>query len=179
MGGNLTILALTHIGAEDTPVSGVSGGSLRYVNDIATTWKVNDNLTLMNDANYIADDGLKAVGYGMAQYAVYSLNEHVSLAARAEVWRDDAGAFVASFPGYFDFTNASRGLPNTAVAGGHTTYGALTVGVNIKPDVPKAVEGLVIRPELRGDESFSAAKPFNKGNDRLSFTPAVDVVVPF
>jgi hypothetical protein len=64
-----------------------------------------------------------------------------------------------------------------------TTYGAITLGANIKPDVPKAIEGFVIRPELRVDYSLNGSKPFNVkngvGRDNMSFTPAVDVIIPF
>lgn len=178
--GALTILGFSHIGAENVPnQSGVPNGALRYLNDITTTYKATPDLTLTTDLNYIADDGVGAIGYGAAQYAVYSLNDHVSLIARGEVWRDNGGFYVASFPGNFDFVNTERGLPATAISGGHTTYGELTLGVNYKPEVPKSIEGFVIRPELRVDTSLNGTKPYNGGKDETSFTPAVDVVIPF
>ena len=105
LGGNLTVLALSHIGAENPP-NIVPGGGLRYLNDITTTYKMNDKLTLTNDLNYIRDDGLHAIGYGMAQYVTYALNDHWTLIGRGEVWRDNSGAFVAADPGYFDAANS-------------------------------------------------------------------------
>jgi hypothetical protein len=179
LGGDLTVLGFSHIGAENPASLGLPSNALRYLNDITTTWKVNSDLTLITDINYIADDGLKAVGYGVAQYAVYNLNEHLSLVGRGEIWRDDGGAFVAVFPGHFDFINAERGLPATTITSGRATYGALTVGIGIKPGVPKAIKGFTIRPELRIDGALNGTKPFNSWKDDVSFTPAVDFVLPF
>lgn len=183
MGGDVAIVGLTHIGAENPKSAGYSRDTLRYLNDINVTWKVNDKLTLINDVNYIQDDGPGAIGYGMAQYAIYQLNDHISLVGRGEVWRDNSGFFAAAFPGQFDYVNSERGLPATVYALPRTTYGAITLGANIKPDVPKSIEGFVIRPELRVDYSLNGSKPFNikngVGRDDISFTPAVDVIVPF
>ena len=178
LGGDLTILALSHIGAENAP-NLVPGGGVRYLNDITTTYKANDKLTLTTDINYIKDEGLSAIGYGVAQYATYTLNDHWSLVGRGEVWRDNAGAFVYAYPGYFDAANAQRGLANTSYPAARTTYGEITLGANYKPQVPKAIDGFVVRPELRVDHSLNGSKPFNQGKDETSFTPAVDVVVPF
>ena len=75
--------------------------------------------------------------------------------------------------------NAERGLSATTISGGHTTYGALTIGVNYKPNVPKALEGLMIRPEFRVDDALNGTKPFRNGKDDMSFTPAIDIVIPF
>jgi hypothetical protein len=174
--GKLTIVGLTHIGAENPN----DDRDLRYLNDITATWKVDDNLTLTTDVNYIRDDGLHAIGYGAAQYVAYSLNDQVTLAARGEVWRDNNGAFVAAFPGNLDFVNVSRGLlPATSIGGGRTTYGELTLGVNYKPEVPKAIEGFVIRPELRFDDALNGTKPFNAAKSDHQVTIAADFILPF
>lgn len=176
MDGKLTILALTHIGPENPR----NNDDLRYLNDITATLKVNDKLTLTTDVNYIRDDGLHAIGYGAAQYAVYNLTDTVALVARGEVWRDNNGAFVAAFPGTLDFINTERGLvPATSISGGRTTYGELTLGVNYKPEVPKAIEGFVIRPEIRFDDSLNGTKPFNAGTSDHQVTLAADVILPF
>lgn len=181
MDGKLTVLALTHIGPENARgTAGVQANSdLRYLNDVVTTWKASDALTLTTDVNYIRDDGLHAIGYGAAQYAVYALNDSISLVGRGEVWRDNNGAFVAAFPGSQDFVNSERGLPATTISGGRTTYGALTLGVNYKPEVPKAIEGFVIRPEIRYDTSLNNTKPFNAGKSDHQFTLAADFILPF
>lgn len=181
--GNLTVLGFTHIGAENPQNLGFARNALRYLNDITTTWKVNDDLTLINDANYIADEGLGAIGYGMAQYAVYTLNDHLSLVGRAEIWRDNSGAFVAAFPYSLDYINSERGLSATVIAAPRTTYGELTVGLNYKPSID-GLDGLMIRPELRVDRSLNGTHPFDInqagiGQDRTAFMPAVDVVFPF
>lgn len=184
MDGNLTILGFTHIGAENPPnLPGVPNGALRYLNDITTTWKVNDSLTSVTDMNYIADDGLGNIGYGIAQYGVYTINDSLTFVARGEVWRDNGNNgnyFVAAYPGQFDYVNSERGLPATVItSGAPTTYGEITLGLNIKPGVPKAIDGLLIRPELRVDDSLNGTKPFNSGRDSVSFTPAIDVTLPF
>ena len=180
LNGDLTVSATTHIGPElprGTP--GVEPNrDLRYLNDITTVWKITKKLTSTTDLNYIRDDGLKADGWGIAQYFAYTLNDRWSLGIRGEVWRDQKGAFVAAFPGTLDFVNAQKGLPNGAIGGGATTYSALTLGVNYKPPVDKRLEGLVIRPELRWDWSADT-KPFNAGTEDRQFTAGIDVVIPF
>jgi hypothetical protein len=176
MDGKLTILGLTHIGPE---LPG-NNHDFRYLNDITATLKVSDALTLTTDVNYIRDDGLHAIGYGAAQYIVYNLNDQIALIARGEVWRDNNGAFVAAFPGNLDFINSERGLaPSTTISGGRTTYGALTLGVNYKPAVPKIIDGFVIRPELRFDQSLNGTTPFNAGTSVHQVTLAADFILPF
>lgn len=183
--GNLTVLALSHIGPEN-PTSTLgrrANSKMRYFNDVLITGKVNDNLTLITDLNFIRDDFFKADGYGGAQYAVYKLSETLSFAARGEVWRDQDNFYVAQFVGNRDFVNAARGLgtldPRT-VTGGRTTYGALTFGLNYKPDwFGPRFEGFVIRPEMRYDYSLNDTKPFDSGTARGQFTVGADVVVPF
>src|SRR3984893_5778380 len=143
LGGNLTILATTHIGPQNpnTPIGiAACGGcnpstTLRYLNDITATWKINSSWPLITDLNYIHDDGLAAngahpSGYGGAQYVVYTVNEWLKAVGRVEVWRDNNNFFVAAFPGNFDFVNAEHGFLNTSIpggpAGGGTTYFEIT-----------------------------------------------------
>jgi Putative beta-barrel porin-2, OmpL-like. bbp2 len=181
LGGNLTILATTHIGPEtaDTLANQFACGcnpnsALRYLNDITATWKVNDNLTLITDANYIRDDAFPSSGYGVAQYAVYKINDWLSVAGRAEVWRDNGyspnnglthgGFFVGAFPGNFDFVNAEYGFPNTSFTEVPTTYLALTAGLNIAPPIPDGtpfLKGITFRPEVRYDTSLNGTAPFD------------------
>jgi hypothetical protein len=187
--GNLTVLALSHIGPENAEGATTSTGApirvnsaLRYVNDITVVWKVNDALTLTTDLNYIRDDGLHASGGGIAQYAAYSVSDWLTVIGRGEIWRDDHGTFVASFRTPFDFTDAQRGLPTApgnVVSGGKTTYGALTLGLNLKPPVPKVFDGLVIRPEVRFDQSLNGTHPFSDSKKDHQVTIAADFVLPF
>ena len=183
LNGDLTVLASTHIGPELPRSAAVTLGvnpnrDLRYLNDITTVWKLTKKLTFTNDLNYIRDDGLKASGWGIANYLTYICNDWLSVGVRSEFWRDNNGAFVAAFPGNLDFVNAEKGLPNTAIAGPRTTYGAITLGANIKPPVEKRFEGLVIRPEVRYDWS-SNGTPFDAGTKDHQFTAGIDVVIPF
>jgi hypothetical protein len=182
--GNLTILGSTHIGPTnpDTPATRLACGcdpntALRYLNDITATWKVNDALTLITDANFIHDDGFDASGYGVAQYAIYTVNDWLKLVGRAEVWRDNGssktgtGFFVAGYPGVFDFVNSEYGFPNTSFTEAPTTYLALTADLNISPPLPKGTpifQAVTIRPEIRWDRSLSGTLPFG-GSAGLGF----------
>ncbi|MEY2496142.1 MAG: hypothetical protein QOJ45_2634 [Verrucomicrobiota bacterium] len=174
----LVISAATHIGPE-TPHN---NHDLRYLNTITTTWKITDKLTSITDLNFTHDDGADASAYGVAQYLTYGINDKITAKIRGELWRDDKGFYVAQFA---DPQDPIRGLagesiidPRT-VGGGRTTYGALTIGLDIKPPVPKPLTGLTIRPELRVDHSFSDTRPFNDSSDDTVFTAAIDVIVTF
>lgn len=172
MGGALTALVTTHIGPE-TPND---NDNLRYLNDATIIWKITDKLTSITDFNYARDDAADADGYGVASYYIYAFNDWLSGVVRSEIWRDDDGFFVAAFPGNQDFVHLEKGDPNGSFGFGATTYKAITVGLNIKPSVPKPFEGLVIRPEVRYDHS-SDTKPFDGDDDQ--FTAGFDVVMPF
>src|SRR5438105_1348850 len=65
------------------------------------------------------------------------------------------------------------------VGGGKTTYGAVTLGLNIKPPVPKPAASLVIRPELRFDGALNGTRPFNDSSDSSQFTAGIDVIITF
>ena len=197
--GKLTVLGTTHIGPENPNVSavvlaGVNPSALRYLNDITAVWKVTDKFTLITDLNYARDDGFNATGYGVAQYFGYEIYDWLKLVGRAEIWRDNNNFFVGSFPGNLDFVKFEHGDP-TAVAffGGTTTYAEFTLGLNIKPTVPKELDGLVIRPEIRYDTSLNGTTPFGPlgilngttpvpggaGTKSSQFTFSSDIIIPF
>jgi len=198
--GKLTVLALTHFGPDDatralSPIGFNANGFWRFYNDVLITWKATDTWTFVTEANW-ARDGFGIVtpsgtvnkpvnGFGGAQYVSYALTETVALNARGEVWRDDNNFFVASFPANNSFVQFQQGLPTTVhtAPGANTTYGALTLGVTWKPDVPAPITGLLVRPEIRWDHAFTNNKPFNnnlngKGTDN-SFTFGSDIVLTF
>jgi hypothetical protein len=179
MDGKLTILALSHFGPENSRIVPDHNGAFRYSNDVTAVWKINDNLTSTTDVNYIHDDFFNASGYGVAQYLTYQLTEQVSYGGRLEVWRDDKGFFVGAFPSSLDFVNAERGLdsPNV-VSVGAATYSALTLGVNWKPAIPGPL-GLLVRPELRYDQTLSGTRAFNDGRSTHQFTVAIDAILSF
>ncbi len=179
LGGNLTILALTHIGPEN-PTRTVPGadGFMRSYNDVVVTWKTTPKLTLTTEADFDRDAFFKANAFGLAQYASYALNDHLALNGRAEVFRDDNGFFVADFPGVFDAVNALAGKPNTARSFGPNTYTELTLGVTVKPAVPAVISTLLLRPEVRWDHAFQRP-PFNAGRDHNAVTIAADAVLGF
>ena len=177
--GKLTALATTHIGPEMVN----DNHDKRYLNDITITAKPTKNFTSITDLNYIYDEAADATGYGIAQQLLYTFNDVFSLGVRGEIWRDADGFYVASFAEDDDVSDALRGGNVTfdprTVGGGKTTYGAITVGVNLKPPVPKPATGLVIRPELRYDRALNGTRPFNDSRDIDQFTIGMDLILTF
>ena len=177
--GKLTALATTHIGPE-TPGDNRHN---RYLNDLTITAKPTKNLTSITDLNYIYDEAADATGYGVAQYFIYTINDLFSIGVRGEIWRDADAFYVASFAENDDAVDGLRGgsvtIDPRTVGGGKTTYGAVTLGVNIKPPAPKPAASLVIRPELRFDRALNGTRPFNDSSDRNQFTAGIDVIITF
>jgi len=172
------VSAATHIGPE-TPHN---DHDLRYLNTITTTWKITDKLTSITDINYTHDDGADASAYGVAQYFTYAINDKITAKIRGEIWRDAQGFYAAQFADPHDPMRALAGetvIDPRTVGGGRTTYGALTIGLDIKPPVPKPFTSLTVRPELRIDHSFSDTRPFNDSSDDTMFTAAIDVILAF
>jgi Putative beta-barrel porin-2, OmpL-like. bbp2 len=178
--GNLTTLAITHVGPE-TPHN---NHDWRYLNDITTTWKITKNFTSITDLNLIYDAGVDAYGYGGAQYFTYAINDWLQLGVRGEIWRDDKGFYVAQFRANNDFIHIERGdnipFDPSNLGGGETTYFAITGGVTIKPPVPKPLAGLLIRPEVRYDRALTDRfKPFEQNTSRDQWTLGFDAVIEF
>ncbi len=189
IGKNVTVLATTHIGPENPRGSiGNYNKALRYLNDVAITWKISPKLTSSTDINYIRDDGFHVAGGGISEQLVYAQSDAVSWGVRAEVWSDGDGFFVAAFPGNHDFVAVEKGMANTAIfapAGG-TTYGAVTVGVNFKPKVPAITKNfsVLLRPEVRYDASLGSSRPFgldatNTGTKKDQLTLGIDAIFGF
>jgi hypothetical protein len=199
MGGNLTVLALTHIGPENAtrllstlgPAGFNADGYYRYLNDIVVTYKANEKLTLVTEANWIRDDfggyysstnGMpsSANAFGLAQYVSYALNDTLTLNGRVEVYRDDNNFFVASFPNNNSFITSEQGFTFGVGAPHPTTYSEITLGVTYKPaGLPSVISGLLIRPEVRYDRALTNTHPYNSGQDNGSFTVASDFVLTF
>jgi len=196
--GNLTLLALSHIGPENatrllSPLGFNANGYMRYLNDTVLTWKATDKLTLVTEATWIRDDfdaffgtGKPGTsnGYGVAQYASYTLTDTVTLNARGEVFRDGgingAGFWVAAFPGNNDFVKAESGLANGSfTTTAPTTYSEITLGVTYKPSLPAPITGLLIRPEIRWDSALNGTKAFDNGTRTNALTIAADFVLTF
>ena len=176
--GKLVALASTHIGPETYN----DNGAVRILSDVAITWKITGQLTSITDINYTYDGGVEARAYGVAQYLTYAINDRITAKIRGEIWRDDQGFYAAQFADPGDPIRALDGQPvidPRTVGGGRTTYGAITIGLDLKPSVPKPLTGLTIRPELRVDHSFSDTQPFNDSTDDTMFTAAVDFIVTF
>ena len=187
--GKVVLAGNTSIGAENDAVFqggiGTNGhrintnGDLRYYNNVNLTYKPTDKLTLITDLVYSRDDGFQAECYGVAQYATFTLNKYVSLGVRGEVFRDDDGFFITQFAANDDVVDLGRGDlsnidPRTVGAGGGTTIGALTVGVNVKPN-----DHMLIRPELRYDKALDGRHAFTDSTQSHQFTGGIDVIVTF
>jgi hypothetical protein len=188
MDGKLTVLALTHIGPENATraVGSIANHRNRYSNDILITVKPDDKLTLVTELNLIRDDLAKATAGGVAQYVSYAVSDTWTLNARGEIFRDDKGFFVASYPDNLSplaalagwtnvgsFTNPR--VPNFASRG--TTYGAITLGATWKPEMPKPVGALMLRPEIRYDQALTSNRPFSGRSNAL--TIGADLVISF
>jgi hypothetical protein len=84
---------------------------------------------------------------------------------------------------------AQKGLSNTSYFAPPATYGAITLGVTYKPDVPAPITSLAIRPEIRYDQSLGGNKVFNRSfnaatgiasyKDSGQFTVGADVILTF
>jgi len=176
--GKIVVSAATHIGPE-TPNN---NHDQRYLNTITTTWKITDKLTSITDLNYAHDAGADADAYGVAQYFTYAINSWLTAGVRGEIFRDDKGFYVVSFANDHDPMRTLEGKPTIdprTVGGGKTTYGAVTLGLNIKPTVPKAAASLAIRPELRFDSALNGTHPFNDSSQLNQFTAGIDVIISF
>nr|WP_294550980.1 outer membrane beta-barrel protein [uncultured Rhodopila sp.] len=204
--GNLTILALSHLGPEQSTrvlstnaaAAGLptfnANGTWRAFNDAVITYKYSDTLTLTTEFNWARDsygfDNKPVNAFGAAQYASYTLTDTLTLNGRLEVWRDDNNFFVAAYSGNNDPVRVQQGLTPIsnvyAAPGGNTTYGALTLGVTYKPALP-VITSLLIRPEIRWDHAFTTNNPFNQNYQASpgdkgganSFTFGADAVVTF
>ncbi len=183
LGGNLIVLALSHVGPEDAKRNTVFADSaMRYYNDLVVTYKANDKLAFTTELNFVKEDGFRAEGYGASQYVAYTLTDTLTLNGRAEIWRDNTNFFVNTPVNNLDYVNAERGYSpaNLYVATGPTTYSELTAGVTYKPArIPAPVANLLVRPEIRYDRSLSATKPFDDGRDKGSVTISADVILGF
>lgn len=182
LGGNLTFLALTHIGPEDSTLNTPFGNSaLRYFNDAVLTWKATPKLTFTTEGNYVRETGFRAEAWGIAQYASYALNDSITINGRAEIFRDSNSFFVSNPVNNLDFTRAERGLPaNFYTAASPTTYSEFTIGFTYAPQgLPKSISTLVIRPELRYDRALNGTHPYGNDRDNGQFTLAADIILGF
>ena len=180
LGGKLTILALSHLGPENATnaIGSNANNEMRYESDVVATYKATPKLTLVGEAQWQHDDSVGADSYGAAGYLSYALTPTLAANFRGEVYRDNAGFFVAAYPGTLDPVRALNGLPNTTFGQGRQTYSEWTWGVSYKPAIPH-VALLAIRPEIRWDKSFSGGHPYDAGTSTGNITLATDVILGF
>jgi hypothetical protein len=180
--GKLTVLALSHMGPENskrnTPFA---NDAMRYYNDLAVVWKTTDKLTLTTEVNYVREDGFRAEAYGVAQYASYALSDSVTLNGRAEIYRDNSNFFVSTPVAERDYVALERGVFSRFItAPKPTTYTEFTAGLTYKPSwAPSQLSTLLLRPEVRYDQTLNNSRAFNDGKDRGAVTLAADVIIGF
>ena len=183
LGGDLTLLALSHMGPENAKRNTTfANDAMRYYNDLVITYKANPKLAFTTEFNYVKEDGFRAEGYGVAQYASYTLTDTLTLNARAEIWRDNSNFFVSTPVNNLDYVNFERGYSpaNFYTAQRPTTYSEFTLGVTYKPEgLPAPVSQLLLRPELRYDRSLSNSRPYDDSKDKGSVTISADAVLTF
>ena len=177
--GKFVVSAITNIGPE-TPDK---NSKYRFLNDVTAVWKITDKFTSTTDVNYTFDRAAKAACYGVAESLTYQINDWLSVGGRAEIWADPKGFYAVQIGNNTDMMTLMRdGVvydPRT-VGGGDTTYGALTLGVNIKAPVGGPIQGLVFRPEVRLDTALNSGKsPFNDSKDRSMLTFGLDAILTF
>ncbi len=179
-GGKLTLLALLHLGPENATnaLGSEANSDMRYEGDVVATLKATTKLTFVAEAQWQHDDSIGADSYGLAGYAAYALSPTLTANFRGEVYRDNAGFFVAAYPGNLDPIRALNGLPNTVFGAGRETYSEWTWGVSYKPVIPH-VALLAFRPEIRWDKSFSGGHPYDAMTENGNFTLAADVILGF
>ncbi len=190
----VTVLATTQIGPEDYgyDLAGKLVGSSknRYLSDVVVTWHVNDKLTSTTDINYIYDEGgfgfgPGASGGGVTEYLTYPVSPTVTLGARGEIWRDDHNFITAGFHGNNDFINFEGGYAPlaqglSAVSNSNATFAEFTFGLNYKPaGLPKMIDGLTFRPEIRYDALLTHGFAYDAGTKSHQVTIGFDIVAPF
>ncbi|MBX9899140.1 MAG: porin, partial [Burkholderiaceae bacterium] len=196
--GKLTLLALTHIGAENPNVQSQPrlDKFLRYINDVFLTYKVSNKLSTVVEAQYIHDEygvaginerRIPADAFGVAGYLSYQLNERVTFNTRTEFFRDKQGFYVGAFPGNLDVANTLKGDKNTSY-GSPGNYFEQTIGITFKPWFEKQVSysGVTFRTELRYDLDTNSHRQFSLGNKSVvgtgknhQLTAAIDLMMPF
>ena len=203
LNNKLTVLALSHIGPEQAPGSVNLAGvpqtgdpygyknDLRYYNDVVFTYKINDDWTAVLEGNYTKDEygfgpaaGGAADFYSGVGYLGYTFDKIYTLNGRAEIARDNKNFFVSTPLVNSGIALGEEGFPGAGLggaAGRGTTYSAFTGGITIKPDVPKPLATVMLRPEVRYDHILEGAPLYGSGPGmkRDQFTFGGDLIVGF
>lgn len=196
----LTVVALSHIGPEQSYlIDPTANKDLRYYNDAVFTYKINDDWTSVTELNYTRDDygfgNGPATAYSAVQYFGYAYNKQVTFNLRGEVYRDSQNFFVSTPTDNLGIPKAEIGLPASSFTSPTlfapngtqgTTYGGITLGLSYKPDVPKPLVLVEVRPEIRYDRIIAGGPAYNNNEylggfsgSRNQFTFGGDLIVGF
>lgn len=177
----LTVLAMTRFGPENSlKVLPDASRRMRYWSDVTATYKVSDRTTLVAEANYLRDEGLKADAYGVAGYVLHAIDTEVAAGVRGEVMRDPGGAFVVGFASDTAFANGIIGDPDRFVSAPPTTYGEVTAGMSWKPAALNSKHvAVTVRSEVRYDRSLNGTRPYDAGTKRDQLLASVDLIIGF
>lgn len=190
----LTVLAISHIGPEQAPNSDPVGykHDLRAYNDAYLTYTVTGKLSYTAEVDYTRDAYGSGTGpaqfYSVSQYVLYAYNDLVTFKARGEVARDTKDFFVSTPLTNSGLQLAEQGFPGPSLAGpgAGTAYGEITLGITIKPSVPKPLALLMFRPEIRFDRILAGAPLYGAqtqngfyNGSRNQFTFGGDLVAGF
>lgn len=138
---------------------------MQYNADLLLTYHASKTLAFMFDGIYLHDEVPNDDLYGAAAYLAWDINPELQFNARAEVFRDNTGVMITSYPGTTAYSKQMRNLPYPFYAAPPTTYGDLTVGVRYMPGFVNRhlpLGQFSIRPELRVDQSLNGTHPFNR-----------------
>ena len=181
-GGKVTVLALTHIGPENSKhVTPQANSALRYLNDVVVAWKATDKLTFTGEPNYIKEDLNGAEAYGAAGYVELRVDRQPhaewargSVSRQQQLLRLHAGRRTR-----FRRHRARDVRPRDHRFEGDDIFG-VHGGLHLQaPWLSERIATAVIRPEIRYDRALNDSRPFGNGHSVGALMFASDLIIGF
>ncbi|GBR67232.1 outer membrane beta-barrel protein [Gluconobacter kanchanaburiensis] len=179
--GHLSFTYLLRVGPENAvrSLGARANGAMRYWNDLNGTWAFSKKWSVTAELNQLHDEGLHADTYSAVVWGGWHIHPNLTVNARAELYRDNTGSFVASFAENEGYAQAMLGNPTRSESAPATTYGALTLNTVWRPDVGHHVKLLQFRPELRFDRALNGTRPFDDGHHMGRILFGADMTLGF